>query len=195
MKFVIISLVLSFMISCTEKPVHYPPTKKGDVKDTYFGTVVNDPYRWLEDDNSPETAEWVKTQNELTFSYLNKLPYREQIRKRLTELWDYQKFGTPFKEAGKYFFYKNNGLQNQSVLYTTSDQTKEPSVLLDPNTLSADGTAALTSIEISNDGKYLMYQGARSGSDWNEIFVKNIETGEMLPDHIVWVKIFRNKLV
>lgn len=189
MKRVIISfLALSFMMSCSEKPIQYPPTKKGEVKDTYFGTVVEDPYRWLEDDNSPETADWVKAQNQLTFGYLSKLPYRDQIKKRLTELWDYPKYGTPFKEAGKYFFYKNSGLQNQNVLYMTSDLSSEPNVLLDPNTLSTDGTAALTSIEVSNDGKYLMYQVAKSGSDWNEIFVKSIETGEMLPDHMLWVK-------
>jgi prolyl oligopeptidase len=181
-------LALSFMMSCSEKPLNYPTSKKEDVKDTYFGTVVEDPYRWLENDTSAETAEWVKAENKLTFSYLAKLPYRAEIRKRLTELWDYPKFGTPFKEAGKYFFYKNDGLQNQSVLYMTTDLAAAPKVLLDPNTLSADGTAALTSIEISNDGKYLMFQVAQSGSDWNEIFVKNIETGEMLPDHIVWVK-------
>jgi len=189
MKRVIISfLALSFMMSCSEKPIQYPPTKKGEVKDTYFGTVVEDPYRWLEDDNSPETDDWVKAQNQLTFGYLSKLPYRDQIKKRLTELWDYPKYGTPFKEAGKYFFYKNSGLQNQNVLYMTSNLSSEPKVLLDPNTLSTDGTAALTSIEVSNDGKYLMYQVAKSGSDWNEIFVKSIETGEMLPDHMLWVK-------
>jgi len=189
MKRVIIPLLaLSFMMSCSEKPIQYPPTKKGDVKDTYFGTEVEDPYRWLEDDNSVETADWVKAQNKLTFGYLEKLPFRDKIKSRLTELWDYPKYGTPFKEAGKYFFYKNNGLQNQSVLYTTAHLAAEPKILLDPNTLSADGTAALTNIEISNDGKYLMYQVAKSGSDWNEIFVKNIETGELLPDHIVWVK-------
>ncbi|HCY39894.1 MAG TPA: S9 family peptidase [Prolixibacteraceae bacterium] len=181
-------LALSFMMSCTQKTIQYTPTKKVDVKDNYFGTEVEDPYRWLENDNSEETAEWVKTQNQLTFGYLEKLPNREQIKTRLTELWDYPKYGTPFKEAGQYFFYKNNGLQNQSVLYTTNDFAAEPKVLLDPNTLSADGTAALTNIEISNDGKYLMYQVAKSGSDWNEIFVKNIETGEMLSDHIQWVK-------
>ncbi|MFA5327351.1 MAG: prolyl oligopeptidase family serine peptidase [Prolixibacteraceae bacterium] len=182
-------LAFIFMISCnTEKPVQYPATQKGDVKDTYFGTEVEDPYHWLENDTSAETAEWVTTQNKLTFSYLEKLPYRTEIKNRLTELWDYPKIGTPFKEAGKYFFYKNDGLQNQSVLYTTADLAAEPSVLLDPNTLSNDGTEALSGIEISNDGKYLVYQIAKSGSDWNEIFVKNIETGEMLPDHIVWVK-------
>jgi len=189
MKQVVISfLAVSFMISCAEKPLQYPPTSKGDVKDTYFGTEVEDPYRWLEDDNSAETAEWVKTQNKLTFEYLAKLPHREEIKARLTELWDYPKYGTPIKEAGKYFFYKNNGMQNQSVLYMTDDLAAEPKVLLDPNTLTNDGTAALTNIEISNDGKYLMYQLAKSGSDWNEIFVKNIETGELLSDHIQWVK-------
>ena len=146
MKRVIISLLaLSTMISCnTEKPIQYPATKKVDVKDNYYGTEVEDPYRWLEDDNSVETADWVKAENELTFNYLNKLPYREQIKKRLTELWDYPKYGTPFKEADKYFFYKNNGLQNQSVLFTTNDMSVEPTVLLDPNTLTEDGTAALT---------------------------------------------------
>jgi len=187
-KLVIPFLALSFMMSCSEKAIQYPVTKKVDVKDTYFGTSVEDPYRWLENDTSAETAAWVKSQNQLTFDYLAKLPYRDKIKARLTELWDYPKYGTPFKEAGKYFFYKNNGLQNQSVLYMTNDLAAEPKVLLDPNTLSGDGTAALSGIEISKDGKYLIYQVAKSGSDWNEIFVKNIETGEMLPDHILWVK-------
>lgn len=176
------------MNALSKSPIKTPPTPKGDVKDTYFGTEVEDPYRWLEDDNSAETAGWVKTQNELTFDYLNKLPYREKINARLTELWDYPKYGTPFKEAGKYFFFRNNGLQNQSVLFVTNDLNSEPAVLLDPNTLTEDGTAALTNIEISNDGKYLIYQVAKSGSDWNEVFVKDIETGKMLPDHILWVK-------
>jgi len=189
MKRMIISLLaLSFMISCTAQSIQYPPTKKGDVKDTYFGTSVEDPYRWLEDDNSVETAAWVKTQNQLTFGYLAELPFRDKIKNRLTELWDYPKYGAPFKEAGMYFFFKNNGLQNQSVLYTTADLASEPRVLLDPNTLSEDGTAALTGIEISNDGKYLIYQVAKSGSDWNDVFVKNIETGDLLPDHLTWVK-------
>ncbi|MDP2888963.1 MAG: prolyl oligopeptidase family serine peptidase [Bacteroidota bacterium] len=181
-------LAFAFMMSCTQKPINYPPTAKGDVKDTYFGTEVEDPYRWLEDDNSAETAEWVKAQNQLTFGYLEKLPFRDQINSRLTELWDYPKYGTPSKEGDKYFIYKNSGLQNQNVLYTTNDMAVEPTVLLDPNTLSDDGTAALTSVTVSDDGKYLVYQLAKSGSDWNEIFVKNIETLELLPDHIDWVK-------
>ncbi|HLN73212.1 MAG TPA: prolyl oligopeptidase family serine peptidase [Prolixibacteraceae bacterium] len=189
MKRIFISLLaLTFMMSCQEKQIQYTPTKKGDVKDTYFGTEVEDPYRWLENDNSPETAEWVKTQNQLTFGYLAQLPSRDKINKRLTELWDYPKYGVPYKEAGKYFFSKNNGLQNQSVIYTTADMKAEPSVLLDPNTLSEDGTAALSGMEISNDGKYLIYQVAKSGSDWNDIYVKDIESGKLLSDHIGWVK-------
>jgi len=189
MKRIILSfLALTFMISCTEKRIQYTPTAKGDVKDTYFGTEVEDPYRWLEDDKSAETAEWVKAQNQLTFDYLAQLPSRDKINSRLTELWDYPKYGVPYKEAGKYFFSKNNGLQNQSVIYTTADLNAEPSVLLDPNTLSEDGTAALTDIEVSSDGNYLAYQVAKSGSDWNDIYVKNIETGALLPDHITWVK-------
>lgn len=181
-------LALLFMISCNQKTIQYTPTQKGEVKDTYFGTEVEDPYRWLEDDNSAETAEWVKSQNELTFGYLATMPYRDQINSRLTELWDYPKYGAPFKEAGKYFFFKNNGLQNQSVLYMTEDLAAEPRVLLDPNTLTEDGTAALTGIEISTDGKYLIYQIAQSGSDWKDVYLKNIETGELLEDHITWVK-------
>jgi prolyl oligopeptidase len=189
MKRVIISfLALSFMMSCSEKPIQYPPTKKGDVKDTYFGTEVEDPYRWLEDDNSAETADWVKAENKVTFDYLGKLPYRDQIKTRLTELWDYPKYSVPFKEGGKYFFYKNDGLQNQSLLYMKDKLDGEPKVLLDPNTLSEDGTVSLSGIEITPDAKYLIYRISRSGSDWNEIFVKNIETGETLPDHIKWIK-------
>lgn len=178
-----------FLFGCSQKPkINYPVAHKDDVKDTYFGVEVEDPYRWLEDDNSAETAEWVKAENEVTFKYLEQLPGREKIKARLTELWDFPKYGVPFKEAGKYFFYKNNGLQNQSVLYISDSLNAEPKVLLDPNLLSNDGTVALSDIEISDDGKYLVYMIARSGSDWNEIFVKNIETGEVLKDHIQWVK-------
>ena len=176
------------MISCTDQSMKYPVTKKDDVKDIYFGTEVEDPYRWLEDDNSEETGEWVKAQNEVTFDYLGKLPNRQKIKDRLTELMNYPKYSTPFKEAGKYFFFKNDGLQNQNVLYMTETLDGEPKVVLDPNKLSEDGTVAYSGGDISKDGKYLAYKIARSGSDWNEIYVKNIETGEMLEDHIMWVK-------
>ena len=176
------------MISCTDQSMKYPVTKKDDVKDIYFGIEVEDPYRWLEDDNSEETGEWVKAQNEVTFGYLGKLPNRQKIKDRLTELMNYPKYSTPFKEAGKYFFFKNDGLQNQNVLYMTETLDGEPKVVLDPNKLPEDGTVAYSGGDISKDGKYLAYKIARSGSDWNEIYVKNIETGEMLEDHIMWVK-------
>lgn len=185
-KFLIVPLIL--LAACTSKKMKYLVTEKQDVTDTYFGTKVEDPYRWLEDDNSEKTAEWVKAQNEITDAYLEKIPFRDKIEKRLTELWNYPKIGTPYKKAGKYFFYKNDGLQNQSVYYMTDDLSKEAVVLLDPNKLSEDGTVALSGTSVSKDGKYLAYRVARSGSDWNEVFVKNIGTGEMLSDHIEWVK-------
>ncbi len=187
-KLVSLLLALFFMVSCTDQKIEYPLTKKVDVSDNYFGTEVEDPYRWLEDDNSEETAEWVKAQNEVTFAYLEKLPYREEIRARLTELMNYPRYSTPFKEAGKYYFFKNDGLQNQSVLYMTEILGGEPVEVLDPNNLSEDGTVALSGVEISDDGKFMVYKIARSGSDWNEIFVKNLETGNLLEDHIEWVK-------
>ena len=188
MKKLIYSLSFFIMGSCAQKSIEYPTTKKVDITDNYFGTEIADPYRWLENDTSTETEEWVKAENEVTFAYLAELPNREKIRQRLTELMDYPKYGAPTKEAGKYFFFKNDGLQNQSVLYITESLDDEAKVLLDPNTLSEDGTIALSSVEISTDGKYLVYMIAESGSDWNEIFVKNIESGKTLEDHIVWVK-------
>jgi prolyl oligopeptidase len=184
--YVLFFIILSF--GCTTQNMNYPVTKKVQVVDTFYNVPVEDPHRWLEDDNSEETAEWVKKQNELTFSYLNKLPYRDKIKNRLTELWDYPKTLTPFENSGKWFVFKNNGLQNQNVLYLIDDFKKEPKLLLDPNLLSNDGTIAFSQMDVSPDGKYLVYQIARSGSDWNEIFVKNIETGQMLSDHIEWVK-------
>jgi prolyl oligopeptidase len=179
-------IALSF--SCTTQVMKYPVTKKVQVIDTFYKIQVEDPYRWLEDDNSKETSEWVKSQNEVTFNYLNKLPFRDKIKNRLTELWDYPKSGTPFENSGKWFVFKNDGLQNQNVLFLIDDFKTEPRLLLDPNLLSKDGTIAFSQMDVSPDGKLLVYQVARSGSDWNEIFVKNIETGEMLPDHIEWVK-------
>ncbi|MCF8359676.1 MAG: prolyl oligopeptidase family serine peptidase [Prolixibacteraceae bacterium] len=182
-------IILSiFLYSCTSETMNYPETKKEPVTDTFYNVAVEDPYRWIEDDNADETAEWVKAQNEVTFGYLNKLPGREKINSRLTELWNYPKTGTPFEISGRWFVFKNNGLQNQYVLYTMNSPDDEPVVLLDPNLLSEDGTVAFAGMDVSPDGKYLVYKIARSGSDWNEIFVKEIETGEMLPDHIEWVK-------
>lgn len=166
----------------------YPDTKKVDTVDVYFGTEVADSYRWLEDDNSEETAEWVKAQNDVTNAYLEKIPFRGALKEKLTALSNYEKMGTPWKENGKYYFFKNNGLQNQSVLYECDSLEAEPRMLLDPNKLSEDGTVSLSSLAFSKDRKYLAYVISRSGSDWNEIYVMNTETGETLQDHIMWAK-------
>ena len=156
--------------------------------DHYFGTAVPDPYRWLEDDYSEQTANWVKAQNKLTQNYLAQIPYRQQMKKHLMEIMNYPKEGAPWKKGDRYFFYRNNGLQNQSVLYYKNSLEGEPVELLDPNKLSSDGTVALSTLGISDDGNYLGYAISRNGSDWQEIFVKNIATGEVLADHLVWVK-------
>jgi prolyl oligopeptidase len=166
----------------------YPETQKTDVADNYFGTSVPDPYRWLEDDMSEETAEWVKAQNAVTFDYLQKIPFRDQIRDRLEQLWNYERMGTPFEEGDYYFYSYNNGLQNQNVIYFTRDINEKGVVFLDPNKLSDDGTVALTNFSVSNDAKYVGYGIAMAGSDWNEFFVKEIETGEQLDDHLKWIK-------
>ena len=168
--------------------ITYPKANKTDSVDVYFGHSVADPYRWLEDDNSQETAEWVEAENKITNGYLAEIPFRDQLEERLTKIWNYPKYGVPFKKGDKYFFFKNNGVQNQYVLYIQNSLDDEPDVLLDPNTLSEDGTIALSSLSISKDGKYLGYGISRGGSDWNEIYVMDIQTRETLGDHINWVK-------
>lgn len=168
--------------------VIYPVTKKVDTVDTYFGVKIDDPYRWLEDDNSTETANWVSAQNKVTFDYLSKIPFREQIKKRLTDVWNFEKVSSPFKEGSKYFYYKNDGLQNQSLLYIMDTVGKNDIVLLDPNTLSKDGTVSLNTLSFSKDGKYLAYSISKSGSDWNEIYVKDVDNNIQLNDSINWVK-------
>ncbi|NJR22589.1 MAG: S9 family peptidase [Richelia sp. CSU_2_1] len=171
-----------------DRPLTYPTTRKSDIVDDYHGVKVSDPYRWLEDPESDETKAWVEAQNQVTFGYLSEIPAREKIKQRLTKLWDYEKYGIPFKEGDRYFYYKNDGLQNQSVLYTLTSLDDEPKVLIDPNTLSEDGTVALGGIAISEDAKYMAYGLSSSGSDWQEWKVRNIETGEDLSDHLKWLK-------
>ncbi len=166
----------------------YPITKKDNTVDTYFGVKVADPYRWLENDTTKETAAWVKSQNKVTSSYLEKIPFRNKLKERLTNLTNYEKIGAPFKKNGKYYFYKNDGLQNQSVLYVQKTLDSEPEVFLDPNKLSEDGTVALTGISFSKDGKYFAYTISRSGSDWREVYVMDIATRKLLSDHIQWAK-------
>ncbi|QYF93197.1 prolyl oligopeptidase family serine peptidase [Massilia sp. PAMC28688] len=166
----------------------YPVTKTVAQQDVYHGTSIADPYRWLEDANSAETQAWVEAQNKVTQSYLGQIPEREAIKARLTKLWNFERYGVPYKESGRYFYSRNDGLQNQSVLYTMKSLSDTPRVLLDPNTLAADGTVALSGTSVSPDGKYLAYGTAASGSDWNEWKVRDIDTGKDLEDHIKWVK-------
>ncbi len=143
------------------KELNYPKTKKVDQVDDYFGVKINDPYRWLENTDSPEVKAWVEEENKVTFSYLEKIPFRNKIKERLTEIWNYPKYTQPFKAGDNYFFYKNDGLQNQDVLYIQKDLKSEPEVFLDPNTFSKDGTIALNGVFDSHDGKYLAYSSFR----------------------------------
>ncbi|MEO5720182.1 MAG: S9 family peptidase, partial [Chthoniobacterales bacterium] len=170
------------------KPFAYPPAPKSEQSHDYHGTQVADPYRPLEDADSEETKKWIEAENKLTFDFLAGVPERKKINERLTALWDYEKYGVPYREGGAFFFTKNTGLQNQSVLYTASALPGEPKALLDPNTLSKDGTTALTGTDVSKDGKLLAYGLAQAGSDWEEWKVREIESGKDRDDTIKWVK-------
>ena len=166
----------------------YPTTPQQDVTDTYHGVEIKDPYRWLENPDSEESKAWITAQNKLTFDYLSTITARKKIKERLTKLWDYEKYGIPFKKADRYFYFKNNGLQNQSVLCSLKNLEDEPTILLDPNTLSEDGTVALSGLSISENGQYLAYGLSTSGSDWVEWKVREIDTGKDIDDHIKWTK-------
>lgn len=166
----------------------YPETRKADQVDTLHGVKVADPYRWLEDDNSPETKAWVEAQNKVTFGYLDTLPQRDALKKRLTELWNYERFGLPFKEGGKYFWSRNDGLQAQDVLYVADNVEGPGRVLIDPNTFEKDGTSSLAAYSVSPDGKYVAYAKSGGGSDWRDWRIREVETGKDLPDLIKWSK-------
>ena len=168
--------------------VLYPETKKVDVVDTYFGTTVADPYRWMEDDNSPEVAAWVAAENKVTFGYLDKISYRPQLKDRLTKLLNYPKFGSPTRRGDWFIFSKNDGLQNQSVQYIQKGLDGTPEVLLDPNKFSADGTSQLGGFSLSRSGKYVAYGISEGGSDWRDFYVLDVATKKALPDHLEWVK-------
>jgi prolyl oligopeptidase len=172
----------------SQPPITYPETRKGDVVDDYFGTKVPDPYRWLEDDNAPEVAEWVEQQNEVTFGYIENISYRDKIRQRLTDLYDYPKYSSPFRAGDYYFFYKNEGLQNQSVIYIQKGLEGEPEVFIDPNQLSPDGTVRIYLVGFSEDDKFVTYARSEAGSDWQELRIKEIATKKDLDDRIRWVK-------
>jgi peptidase S9A prolyl oligopeptidase domain protein beta-propeller len=185
--------LLAAVIGCNnpqktdETLMNYPETKKGDVVDSYFDVQVADPYRWLEDDRSAETAAWVKAQNEFTAKYLQQIPYRETIKKQLEELWNYEKVGLPFNEGAYTYYYRNSGLQNQSVLFRKNKDGKEE-VFLNPNTFSADGTTSLSTLEFSEDGSLVAYLISEGGSDWRKGIVLNAETKEQIGDTLVDIK-------
>lgn len=186
-KIILLAITLN-ILTARGNTLSYPDSKPGETVDTLHGIKVPDPYRWLEDLNSDQTAAWVKAQSILTNSYLDAIPGRQVLKNHLTKLWNVERLGVPSFEGGSYFFSKNNGLQNQSALYSTKSLDIEPTVLLDPNTLSSDGTVALKSYKVSPDGKYLAYSTSASGSDWVEWQVREISSGKDLSDHLKWSK-------
>ena len=180
---VVLLIFMFFAVSIfAQTDFEYPPTKKVDQTDDYHGTRISDPYRWLEDDNSAETKAWVESQNKVTFAYLNQIPQRAKIKARLTELWNYEKYSAPFKVGDKYFYYKNDGLQNQSVLYIADSVSDRGRVFFDPNKLSTDGTIALSGISFTDDGKLMAYGLATAGSDRTEWRVRDVATEKDLTD-------------
>lgn len=177
--------------ACTEAftQTNYPVTKKVDQIDDYHGVKVTDPYRWLEDDNSAETKAWVEAQNKVTFDFLQKIPYREQMKKRIEEVYNYPRYSAPDRNGEYYYFYKNNGLQNQAVLFRQKGLDGAPELVMDPNQLSPDGTTQLTNFTLSKDGKYAVWGISKGGSDWRTFYVRDMATGKDLPDSILWVKV------
>jgi prolyl oligopeptidase len=199
MKQLSLLLILTFFISCKQEvaeitkfekiEVNYPNTVKDtSVIDDYNGTQVSDPYRWLEDDNSEETKAWVTDQNKVTFGYLDKIPFRNDIKARFEKLWNYEKYSSPFKEGDSYYYFKNDGLQNQSVLYQSNSIKDEGEVILDPNKFSEDGTTSLSSLEFDKSGRYMAYSVSEGGSDWNTGYVFDVQEKKLLDDKIEWIK-------
>ncbi len=185
---VLLPVVVVAVAAQPKLPVNYPSSARVEQSDDYHGTVVADPYRWLEDLDSPQTAAWVQAQNDLTFGFLAALPQRARFAERLTALWNFERVGLPEKEGGRYFFHRNSGLQNQAVYYVQESLTAEPRVLIDPNALARDGTVALTSVRPSPDGRWVAYGTAAAGSDWNEFRVRSVDTGQDTTDVVRWVK-------
>jgi len=184
----LVIIIFLYPIFTSFSQIKYPETKMTEQIDDYFGTKIADPYRWLEKLDSKATTEWVEAQNKVTFDYLSEIPFRGKIKQRLTEIWNYPKYSQPFKAGSHYFYYKNDGLQNQSVLYFLKDLDAEPEVFLDPNTFSTEGTISLDDVFPSNDGKYLAYSISKSGSDWKEIFVIDIESRKKMDFFIINLK-------
>lgn len=180
--------LLFFAAAIFGQKLNYPKTKKVEQKDNYFGTLVEDPYRWLENDKAAEVEDWVKQQNKVTFDYLEKIPFRNKIKQRLEQVINYPRYSAPFKEGDYYYFYKNDGLQNQSVLFRQKGLDGTPEVFVDPNKFSDDGTVKLGSVDFSKDGKFLAYSVSRSGSDWREFFLMDVESKTKLSDSLAWAK-------
>ncbi len=187
-KITLLILTVLFGGLFAQSKIEYPKTEKVDVVDDYFGTKVPDPYRWLEDVNSDKVKKWVEAENEITEKYLSAIPFRNKIKERLTELFDFERYSAPSKEGDYYFYYKNDGLQNYSVLYYQKGLDGEPRVFLDPNKFSEDGSVSLASVGFSKDAKYAAYAISRGGSDWREIYVMETETRKKLNDKLKWVK-------
>ena len=179
---------LNLSINTYADVLEYPIAPTTNQIDTFHGIQVEDPYRWMEDNNSAALKEWIDAENKLTFSFLESIPERKRIMDRLSQLWNYERYGIPFKQNNRYFIFKNDGLQNQSVLYTAESLDAELKVLLDPNTLAKDGTIALSGISLSEDGNWMAYGLSSAGSDWQEWRVRNIYTTKDTIDHIQWVK-------
>ncbi len=177
-----------FVSSAVAAGITYPKARKSDQSDVYHGVKVADPYRWLEDVDTPESRAWIEAENKVTFGYLNSIAQRKEIASRIKELWDYEKYGTPFKESNRYFFTKNDGLQNHSVLYYANSITETPKVLIDPNKFSADGTVALSGLSVGPLGNHIAYGISKSGSDWQEWRIREVDTGEDKEDVLKWIK-------
>jgi prolyl oligopeptidase len=178
--------MLIFKESYTQ--IKYPETKKVNQVDDYFGTKVSDPYRWLEDDNSEETKEWVKSENQITSQYLSSIPFYDKVKNRLEQLWNYPKYSSPFKEGEWYYFYKNDGLQNQAILYRQMGLTGNPEVFIDPNKMSKDGTAAIGTPAFSKNKKYAVYLESQAGSDWQVAHVMDVSDKKLLDDSVNYIK-------
>ncbi|HSV09721.1 MAG TPA: prolyl oligopeptidase family serine peptidase [Hanamia sp.] len=187
MKIILFTFLMAFNTPIFSQ-IKYPDTKKVDQEDNYFGTIIKDPYRWLEDDNSTKTKAWVREENKVTEDYLSKIPFRQKIKDRLQELWNYTKYGSPFKQGDYYYFYKNDGLQNQAVLYRQKGFDAEPEVFIDPNKMSKDGTAAVGTLSFSKNNKYAVYFEAQAGSDWEDAHIMNVNDKSLLKDELHFIK-------
>jgi prolyl oligopeptidase len=200
MRIIFLLVTIGFLFSCSKSEessktvqnptieVEYPESKKQQVVDDYHGTKVEDPYRWLELDTAAEVEDWVKRQNEVTYKYLEQIPYTDDIAERYEELYNYPKLSSPYKAGDYYFFYKNDGLQNQSVIYRQKGLDGEPEVFIDPNALNEEGTTAVSLVGFSEDYKYVTYSVQEAGSDWQTFFIKEVATGNTLEDELRWVK-------